>query len=170
MAADVAVALDGEGGAGDRSCSSLASISRVMIATPKPVAASRPAEPWNSTGLPVTQAGWKPWNLAYSFMIQAITWASVPMSGAGMSLSGPMKSWICSTNLRVSRSSSPRESLLGSQLIPPLAAAEGEVDHGRLPGHQAGQRPGLVLVDVRVVAQAPLERARGRCRAGPGSR
>ena len=58
-------------------------------------------------------------------MIQAITWASVPMSGAGMSLSGPIKSWICSTNLRVSRSSSPRESLFGSQLIPPLAPPKG---------------------------------------------
>ncbi len=31
-------------------------------------------------------------NLPYSFMIHAITWASVPTSGAGMSLSGPMKS------------------------------------------------------------------------------
>ena len=54
----------------------------------------------------------------------------------------------------------PRE-LARVAVDPPLAAAEGEVDDGRLPGHQAGQRPGLVLVDVRVVAQAPLERAPG---------
>ena len=58
-------------------------------------------------------------------MIQAITCASVPMSGAGMSLCGPIMSWIFSMNLRVSRSSSPRESLLGSQLIPPLAPPNG---------------------------------------------
>ena len=38
-----------------------------------------------------------------------------------MSLTGPIMSWIFSVNLRVSRSNSPRESLVGSQLIPPLA-------------------------------------------------
>ena len=137
-------------------CCRLASISRVTIARPNPVAASRPAEPWNSTGLPVTQAGWNPSYLAYSFMIQAMTWASVPMSGAGMSLSGPIMSWIFSMNFRVSRSSSPRESLRRVAIHPALGPAERQVDDRRLPRHQAGQRPRLVLVHRRMVAQAPL--------------
>ena len=45
VAADVAVSLDGEGGAGDRALEPGQAVSRVTIATPKPVAASRPAEP-----------------------------------------------------------------------------------------------------------------------------
>ena len=60
--------------------------------------------------------------------------------------------------------------LVGVAVDPPLGAAEGQVDERRLPGHQAGQRPGLVLVDGRVIAQPPLERARGHCRAARGSR
>ena len=94
-------------------------------------------------------------------MIQAITWASVPMSGAGMSLCGPIMSWIFSMNFRVSRSSSPRESLLGSQLIAPLGPAERQVHDRRLPRHQAGQRPRLVLVHGRVIAQPALVGAAG---------
>ena len=61
-------------------------------------------------------------------------------------------------NLRVSRSSSPRESLVGIAVDPPLGPAERKVDERRLPGHQAGQRPGFVLVDRRVIAQPALER------------
>ena len=48
--------------------------------------------PCSSTGLPVTHAGLKPWYFWYWFMIQAITSALVPMSGAGMSMSGPIMS------------------------------------------------------------------------------
>ena len=58
--------------------------------TPRPVASSRPGTPYSSTGLPVTQAGLKPWYFWYWFMIQAITSELVPMSGAGMSMSGPI--------------------------------------------------------------------------------
>ena len=75
-----------------------------------------------------------------------------------MSLCGPIMSWIFSMNLRVSRSSSPRDSLVGIAVDPPLGAAERQIDERRLPGHQAGQRPGLVLVDRGVIAQPPLER------------
>ena len=89
--------------------------------TPRPVASSRPFEPKRSTGLPVTTAGEKPWNFEYSSMIHAITCAFVFTSGAGMSVCGPMMSWICSTKRRVTRSSSRGESREGSTAIPPLA-------------------------------------------------
>jgi hypothetical protein len=71
--------------------------------------------------LPVTTPGLKPWYLLYWLMIQAIVSASVPMSGAGMSMSGPMTSWIWSMNLRVIRSFSVRLSVRGSTAMPPLA-------------------------------------------------
>ena len=51
--------------------------------------------------------------------------------------------------------------LVGIAVDPPLGTAEGKVDKGRLPGHQAGQRPGFILVDGRMVAQPPLERPAG---------
>jgi len=89
--------------------------------TPRPVASSRPLEPKRSTGLPVATPGEKPWILEYSSMIQAITWALVPTSGAGMSVWGPMSSWMCRTKQRVRRSSSRSEIFLGSTAIPPLA-------------------------------------------------
>ena len=40
-----------------------------------------------------------------------------------------------------------------------LAAAEGDVDHGALPGHPGGQRAHLVKVDVGSVADAALGRS-----------
>ena len=52
----------------------------------------------------------------------------------------------------------PRQ-LVGVAVDAPLAAPEGEVDHGGLPRHQARQRARLVLVDVGMIAQAPLERS-----------
>ena len=91
------------------------------VATPRPVASSRPSAPCSSTGLPVTQAGLKPWYFWYWLMIQAITWAFVPMSGAGMSLSGPITSWIASTKPRVTRSSSEGDSVFTSTAMPPFA-------------------------------------------------
>ena len=51
-----------------------------------------PGRPYISTGLPVTTAGLKPWYLLYWFMIQAMTLSLVPISGAGMSVSGPITS------------------------------------------------------------------------------
>ncbi len=59
--------------------------------TPRPVASRRPSEPPSETGFPVTQPGtvW-PACMEYVSMIQAMVWAFVLTSGAGMSLSGPM--------------------------------------------------------------------------------
>ena len=58
-------------------------------------------------------------------MIQAITWALVPTSGAGMSLFGPIRILISVAYRRVSRSSSPGESCRGSHVTPPLAPPNG---------------------------------------------
>ena len=58
-------------------------------------------------------------------MIQAMTCGVVPMSGAGMSLSGPMSSEISVVKRRVSRSSSARLSRRGSQITAPLAPPKG---------------------------------------------
>ena len=58
-------------------------------------------------------------------MIHAITSALVLTSGAGMSMVGPMTSLHCSTNARVTRSSSKRLIWLGSQSMPPLAPPKG---------------------------------------------
>ena len=57
----------------------------------------------------------------YSSMIQAMIWALVLTSGAGMSRCGPMMSWICCTKRRVRRSSSRADSVAGSTAMPPLA-------------------------------------------------
>ena len=97
----------------------------------------------------------------YSFMIQAITCASVPMSGAGMSLSRPDHVVDLLDELAGQALQLAARELVGIAIDPPLGAAERKVDHGRLPGHQAGQRPGFVLVDGGMVAQAPLERPAG---------
>ena len=75
--------------------------------------------------MPVTTAGEKPWIFEYSSMIHAMTWALVLTSGAGMSVCGPMMSWICWTKQRVSRSSSRGESVSGSTAMPPLAPPKG---------------------------------------------
>ncbi len=96
-----------------------------MIATPRPVADGRPHEPPSSSGLPVTTPGRKPWNLAYSSTIQAMTWALVFTSGAGMSSFGPMNRWIRSTKVRVRCSSSRGERSAGSQSIAPFAPPYG---------------------------------------------
>ena len=58
-------------------------------------------------------------------MIHAITWGLVLTSGAGMSRVGPMTSWIWSTNLRVSRSISRRDMVVGSQVMPPFEPPKG---------------------------------------------
>ena len=55
------------------------------------MASSRPTEPPTDSGLPVTtpRTEW-PTFIEYVSKIQAITCASVPTSGAGMSFSGPI--------------------------------------------------------------------------------
>mmetsp|Transcript_37421 Transcript_37421/g.94440 ORF Transcript_37421/g.94440 Transcript_37421/m.94440 type:complete len:265 (+) Transcript_37421:771-1565(+) len=105
-------------------CDALSS-SLMANTVPRPVAASRPREPCRYTGLPVTTPGEKPLSLEYSSKNQAMTRASVFMSGAGMSSYVPMISLMATTSLRVSFSSSLSLSFLGSTVMPPLAPPKG---------------------------------------------
>src|SRR5438045_8563786 len=59
---------------------------------PRPVASGRPSEPPIPSGLPVTTAGteWPACMLMVS-IIQAVIWAFVLTTGAGVSRSGPVK-------------------------------------------------------------------------------
>ena len=70
-------------------------------------------------------AGVWPCSLPYSSIIQAIVWALVLTSGAGMSRVGPRTFSILSMNERVTFWSSASESFSGSQLTPPLAPPNG---------------------------------------------
>ena len=63
--------------------------------------------------------------IEYVSKIHAITCASVPTSGAGMSFSGPISLMISLVYRRVSRSFSPNESSFGSQMTPPFAPPNG---------------------------------------------
>ena len=63
--------------------------------------------------------------IEYVSKIHAITLASVPTSGAGMSFSGPISLMISLVKRRVIPSSSRRESRFGSQITPPLAPPNG---------------------------------------------
>ena len=58
-------------------------------------------------------------------MIHAMIRSSVPTSGAGTSLSGPMNGRISLAYRRVSRSSSPVDIVEGSSFTPPLAPPYG---------------------------------------------
>ena len=58
-------------------------------------------------------------------MIQAIVWALVLTSGAGMSRSGPMSRLISVVKRRVRPSTSRRLSFFGSTITPPLAPPYG---------------------------------------------
>ena len=90
-------------------------------------------------------------------MIHAITCALVLTSGAGMSLVGPMISWICCDELaREALQLALRLSVAGIAGDAALGAAEGDVDHGGLPGHQRGERLASSTSTVGVVAQAAL--------------
>jgi hypothetical protein len=81
--------------------------------TPRPVASRRPSEPPSATGLPVTTAV-TVWRAVHRVRVHdpAIVCSFVFMSGAGTSLSGPMKSMSSAVYLRVRRSSSPDRHLL----------------------------------------------------------
>ena len=96
-----------------------------MKTQPRPVACSRPRDPSREIGLPVTIAGVWPWSFPYSSIIQAITWASVFTSGAGMSRVGPRIFSILSMNERATACTSLRSSSWAGQLTPPLAPPKG---------------------------------------------
>ena len=79
-------------------------------------------------------------------MIQAMIWAFVFTSGAGMSRSGPMRTSISVKKRRVSASSSFWLSFFGIDDDAALAAAVRDADDRALPGHP--HREGLDLVEV----------------------
>ena len=92
-------------------------------------------------------------------MIQAMVCSSVPMSGAGMSRSGPMIG-------RISLGVAAGHALeLGHGVLArvdrdaALGAAVRHVEQRALPGHPHRERAHLVEVDVGCVAQAALGRA-----------
>ena len=63
--------------------------------------------------------------IEYVSMIQAIVWALVLTSGAGMSRSGPISTSISVAKRRVRFSSSRDDSFLGSTITPPLPPPNG---------------------------------------------
>ena len=128
---------------------------------PRPVAASRPKEPSSEIGLPVTHAGLWPLSFPYSSIIQAIVWALVPTSGAGMSRLGPSTLLILSISDRVDVLQLVLGQLDGVDVDAALGAAEGDACDGRLPGHHRGQRADLVVVDLGVEAHPALVGAAG---------
>jgi hypothetical protein len=76
--------------------------------------------------LPVTTPSTEwPLFIEYVSKIHAITRASVPTSGAGMSRSGPISLMISLVKRRVMRSSSSRERCFGSTTTPPFAPPNG---------------------------------------------
>ena len=91
-------------------------------------------------------------------MIQAMTWALVPTSGAGMSRSVPTMPSISVAKRRVSASSSRVAERAGVTRDAALGAAEGHVDEGALPGHPHGQGAHVIEVRPRVEAKAALGR------------
>ena len=106
-------------------------------------------------------AGVWPWSLPYSSIIQAITWALVLTSGAGMSRVGPRIFSTLSMNERVIFCTLGALELVGGAVDAALGAAERDAGDGGLPGHQRGQRADLVDVDLGVEADAALVRAPG---------
>src|SRR5437763_4315311 len=91
-------------------------------------------------------------------MIHAMICASVPMSGAGTSSSGPMSSPISAANRRVMRSSSPALKALGSTIHAAFRAAVWQAGDSALPRHPHGERAHFIERDVLAVAQAALHR------------
>ena len=77
-------------------------------------------------------------------MIQAIVWALVFTSGAGMSRSGPMSTLISVVKRRVRPFELAHGEPLGIDADAALAAAVGDAHDGALPGHPHGQGTDLV--------------------------
>ena len=92
-------------------------------------------------------------------MIQAMVWALVFTSGAGMSRSGPMIGLDLGGEAAGQALQLLQRELLGVDDDAALAAAVGDVHHGALPGHPHRQRADLVQGHVLVVADAALGRA-----------
>ena len=102
-------------------------------------------------------------------MIQAIVWALVPTSGAGMSESGPMSASQLGREAPRQRLDLPPAHRSGVAGDAALGAAEGDVHEGALPRHPHGKGPDLVEVGRRGDSGARPWPARARRCAGPGS-
>ena len=92
-------------------------------------------------------------------MIQAIVCSFVAMSGAGMSVCGPISRISSDVKRRVSFSSSRCESAWRSHADPALRAAVRQPQQRALPRHPGGERGALAERDLGVVADAALRRA-----------
>ena len=76
--------------------------------------------------MPVTTSGTAcPISIEYVSIIHAIVCSFVAMSGAGMSVCGPISRTSSDVKRRVSRSSSRCDSACGSQRMPPFAPPYG---------------------------------------------
>ena len=89
-------------------------------------------------------------------MIQAMTWALVFTSGAGMSFSGPMSTDELGREAAGQALELAQAELLGVDLDAALAAAVGDAHDRALPGHPHRERLDLVDGHVLVVAEAAL--------------
>ena len=94
-------------------------------------------------------------------MIQAIIWALVPTSGAGMSESGPMIAFELRgepAGQRLELLRAHRARIAGHAA---LGAAERDVDERALPGHPHRQRADVVEVGLGMESQPALGRPAG---------
>ncbi len=94
-------------------------------ATPSPVASTRPSVPPSATGLPVTIAGACSRERPHQSIIHAISRGPDPMSGAMMSVIGPIACSSGPMSPRVIACISVSDNDLGSQSTPPLAPPKG---------------------------------------------
>ena len=92
-------------------------------------------------------------------MIQAIVWALVLTSGAGMSRSGPIRTSISVAKRRVRFSSSRGESFLGSTITPPLPPPNGMPTTAHFQVIHIARALTSSMRHVLVVADAALGRA-----------
>ena len=92
-------------------------------------------------------------------MIQAMTWALVLTSGAGMSRSGPIEDLDLGGEAAGQALELLHAELLGVDDHAALAAAVRDADDGAFPGHPHGEGLDLVEAHVLVVADAALGRA-----------
>jgi hypothetical protein len=123
--AHVAEALDGDGGALEPEAEPARRVLDGVqdAAAGRVGAAGRPAD---RRGLPVTTPGTEwPACIEIGSMNQAMTWALVPTSGAGMSRSGPTSGSSSVAKRRVTASSSLTLIERGSQATPPCAPPNG---------------------------------------------
>ena len=109
--------------------------------------------------MPVTTSGttW-PISIEYVSIIHAIVCSFVAMSGAGMSVCGPISRTSSDVKRRVSRSSSRCDSACASQRMPPFAPPYGSRSSAHFHVIHDRERRALAERHLRVVADAALRR------------